>query len=74
MNQANLDTARLRERRQLMLRIRAFEEAAIRAANDKLVLGAIHPSVGQEAVAAGVCAPLRKDCLLYTSPSPRDRG
>lgn len=67
MNQANLDITRLRERRQLMLRIRAFEEAAIRAADDKLVLGAIHPSVGQEAVAAGVCAPLRKDDLLLST-------
>jgi len=67
MNQANLDTARLRERRRLMLRIRAFEEAAIRAADNKLVLGAIHPSVGQEAVAAGVCAPLRKDDLLLST-------
>ena len=44
MNQANLDTARLRERRRLMLRIRAFEEAAIRAADNKLVLGC-HPPI-----------------------------
>ncbi|MGZ0189137.1 MAG: thiamine pyrophosphate-dependent dehydrogenase E1 component subunit alpha [Alphaproteobacteria bacterium] len=50
-----------------MLRIRAFEEAAIRAADEKLVLGAIHPSVGQEAVAAGVCAPLRRDDLLLST-------
>ena len=67
MNHGNLDTARLRERSRLMLRIRAFEEVAIRAADQKLVLGAIHPSVGQEAVAAGVCAPLRKDDLLLST-------
>lgn len=67
MTQTNLDVARLRERRRLMLRIRAFEEHAIRAADEKLVLGAIHPSVGQEAVAAGVCALLRRtDYLLST--------
>ena len=54
-------------RRRLMLRIRAFEEQAIRAADEKLVLGAIHPSVGQEAVAAGVCAPLRRDDLLLST-------
>lgn len=67
MTLSNLDIDRLRDRRRLMLRIRAFEEAAIRAADEKLVLGAIHPSVGQEAVAAGVCAPLeRADYLLST--------
>lgn len=67
MTPGNLDISRLRDRRRLMLRIRAFEEAAIRAADEKLVLGAIHPSVGQEAVAAGVCAPLeRSDYLLST--------
>lgn len=67
MTTSNLDVARLRDRRRLMLRIRAFEEAAIRAADEKLVLGAIHPSVGQEAVAAGVCAPLRRDDLLLST-------
>lgn len=67
MTKANLDMARLRERHRLMLRIRAFEEAAIRAADNTLVLGAIHPSVGQEAVAAGVCAPLLKDDLLLST-------
>ncbi len=51
----------------MMLRIRAFEEAAIRAVDAKLVLGAIHPSVGQEAVAAGVCAPLRRDDMLLST-------
>mgnify|MGYP002628894137 CR=1 FL=1 len=64
---SNLDIDRLRDRRRLMLRIRAFETAAIRAADEKLVLGAIHPSVGQEAVAAGVCAPLRRDDLLLST-------
>ena len=64
---SNLDVGRLQDRRRLMLRIRAFEEAAIRAADEKLALGAIHPSVGQEAVAAGVCAPLRRDDLLLST-------
>ena len=50
-----------------MLRIRLFEEAATRGMHDKLVLGAVHPSIGQEAVAAGVCARLRtSDILLST--------
>ncbi|TNF21459.1 MAG: thiamine pyrophosphate-dependent dehydrogenase E1 component subunit alpha [Rhodobacteraceae bacterium] len=50
-----------------MHRIRAFEEAAIGAQQAGLVLGAIHPSIGQEAVAAGVCTNLeRADLLLST--------
>lgn len=67
MPATNLDVAALRGRRRLMLRIRAFEDAAIRAADAKLVLGAIHPSVGQEAIAAGICAPLRRDDLLLST-------
>jgi len=50
-----------------MLRIRYFEEAAIRGLNEQLVLGAIHPSIGQEAVAVGVCANLENtDIVLST--------
>ena len=61
----------------VMARIRAFENAAEIAsqggvaawgldASAKLVrvLGAIHPSIGQEAVAAGVCAHLARTDLL----------
>lgn len=51
----------------MMLRIRAFEEEALRGLSEKVVLGAIHPSIGQEAVASGVCANLdRADILLST--------
>jgi pyruvate dehydrogenase E1 component alpha subunit len=63
----NLDRARLRDMLGLMQRIRAFEEAAIAAQKDGLVLGAIHPSIGQEAVAAGICANLRTDDLLLST-------
>jgi pyruvate dehydrogenase E1 component alpha subunit len=38
-----------------MCRIRTFEQAAERAFADGLMLGALHVSIGQEAVAAGVC-------------------
>ena len=51
----------------MMWRIRAFEETALRALDDKLVLGAIHPSIGQEAVAAGVIAGLTRDDLLLST-------
>jgi len=50
-----------------MLRIRAFEEAAIRGMKEQLVLGAIHPSIGQEAVAVGVCANLEKDDIVLST-------
>jgi pyruvate dehydrogenase E1 component alpha subunit len=50
-----------------MLRIRCFEEAAIRGMKEQLVLGAIHPSIGQEAVAVGVCANLQKDDIVLST-------
>jgi pyruvate dehydrogenase E1 component alpha subunit len=63
----NLDVERLVDLYHTMARIRAFEKAGLRAHKEGLVLGAIHPSIGQEAVAAGVCANLtRTDVLLST--------
>lgn len=50
-----------------MVRIRAFEEAAIRSLDDKLVLGAIHPSIGQEAIAAGICGNLNRDDIILST-------
>src|SRR3954451_21031913 len=65
--QRNLDVLGLRAQHVLMHRIRAFEEVALRALDDKLVLGAIHPSIGQEAIPAGVMVHLtKKDLLLST--------
>ncbi|MBO0765001.1 MAG: thiamine pyrophosphate-dependent dehydrogenase E1 component subunit alpha [Hyphomicrobiaceae bacterium] len=64
---SNSDVERLRRHHRLMWRIRAFEEQALRGLDEKVVLGAIHPSIGQEAVAAGVCANLAcEDILLST--------
>ena len=63
----NADAPTLRERHRLMWRIRAFEEAALKGLEEKMVLGAIHPSIGQEAVAAGVIAPLRQDDMLLST-------
>jgi len=63
----NLDVRRLQGFYRTMLRIRAFEQAALKGLEEKLVLGAIHPSIGQEAVAVGVCANLAaSDILLST--------
>lgn len=68
MKNANFNTEKALKRLQMMLRIRAFELAAKRAAiDDKLVLGAIHLCLGQEAVATGVCEALtREDYILST--------
>ncbi len=46
----NFDVERLRAHYRAMLRIRALEEAAMRGLDAKLVLGAIHASIGLEAV------------------------
>lgn len=63
----NFDLDRFSEHFRTMLRIRAFEEAALHALKEKRVHGAIHPSIGQEAVAAGICSNLnRNDVLLST--------
>ncbi len=63
----NLDTERLLGLYETMLRIRAFEEAGLAAQKEGLVLGAIHPSIGQEAVAAGICGNLRPDDVLLST-------
>ena len=61
----NLDTDRYLQHYATMLRIRAFEEEALAALDKGLIYGALHPSIGQEAVAAGVCGNLaRGDVLL----------
>ncbi|WP_322867479.1 thiamine pyrophosphate-dependent dehydrogenase E1 component subunit alpha [Aquicoccus sp. G2-2] len=64
---ANIDTERLTGLLQLMQRIRAFEQAAIAAQKEGLVLGAIHPSIGQEAVAAGICTNLEQADLMLST-------
>src|SRR3546814_9127824 len=63
----NLDVDRLLSHHRLMWRIRAFEEAALQANAEKLVPGAIHPSIGQEAIAVGVCCNLNRDDFLAST-------
>jgi TPP-dependent pyruvate/acetoin dehydrogenase alpha subunit len=67
MSLGNTDIERLRAHHRMMWRIRALEQAALQGLADKLVLGAIHPSIGQEAVASGVIACLRHDDLLLST-------
>lgn len=64
---SNLDVSRHLAQFREMCRIREFEKAAIAAANEKLVLGAIHPSIGQEAIAAGVCTNLHRDDIILST-------
>ena len=67
MHRPNIDTDRLTRHYRHMCRVRAFEESALAALAEGLVPGPLHPSIGQEACASGVCANLgREDLLLST--------
>ena len=59
--------ARLTALYRTMVRIRAFEEATDAAVREGLVKGAAHLSIGQEAVAAGVCINLRREDLITST-------
>lgn len=58
---------RLTELYRTMVRIRAFEETALEAHKAGEIPGPLHVSLGQEGVAAGVCASLRKDDRLTSN-------
>ncbi|MGH7871977.1 MAG: thiamine pyrophosphate-dependent enzyme, partial [Candidatus Binatia bacterium] len=47
--------------------IRAFEEKASALYAERQIVGLLHLSIGQEAVAVGVCSLLSKDDLVYGS-------
>jgi len=63
----NIDKPRLLDHYRNMCRVRAFEEAALEALEQGLVPGPIHPSIGQEAVASGVCSNLDPTDLLLST-------
>jgi len=64
---SNVDTPRLLEHYRAMCQVRAFEETALEALEEGLVPGPLHPSIGQEAVASGVCGNLRSDDILLST-------
>ena len=66
-----IDAAKLKEIYKIMVKIRFFEERAITEYRKGLP-GFVHPSIGQEAVPAGVCAFLREDD--YTITTHRGHG
>lgn len=47
--------------------IRAFEECALRLVKSGDIVGGIHPYIGEEAVAVGVCAALRTSDLITST-------
>src|SRR4051812_17696065 len=55
-----------------MLTIRRFEERVSALYFDGQIPGSVHLCIGQEAVAAGVCAALRRDD--YVTSTPRAHG
>ena len=67
MHRSNSDTERLTNHFRNMCRVRAFEQSALAALEDGLVPGPLHPSIGQEACASGVCANLERDDLLLST-------
>jgi acetoin:2,6-dichlorophenolindophenol oxidoreductase subunit alpha len=64
---SNFDVERLLTHYRTMARIRAFEEAAERAHQEGHVKGAVHLSIGQEAIASGVCIHLGREDLITTT-------
>jgi len=64
---ANFDAERMLAHYRTMWRIRAFEEEAEAALKAGDVKGAIHLSIGQEAIAAGVCANLARSDLIASN-------
>ena len=61
-----IDKAKLKEIYAIMVRIRFFEERAM-SEYRKGLPGFIHPSIGQEAIPAGVCAFLREDDYIIST-------
>ena len=64
-----LEKAKMVEMYQKMLEIRYFEEKVFELYGQNLVPGTIHLYAGQEAVAVGVCANLRKDDYITSTHS-----
>ncbi len=65
--EAGHNTARLGDLYKTMVRIRTFEETALDAHKAGEIPGPLHVSIGQEAVAAGVCANLTRDDRLTSN-------
>ena len=51
---------------EVMLRIRRFEEASLKAYSQQKIRGFLHVYIGQEAIAAGIVSALRKEDKIVT--------
>ena len=67
VQQLNLDQATLLRLYRQMVTIRNFEEQVLDLYARTLIPGIVHVSIGQEAVAAGVCGLLRSDDFIITT-------
>ncbi len=52
---------------EVMLRIRRFEEASLKAYSQQKIRGFLHVYIGQEAIAAGIVSALRQEDLIATA-------
>jgi pyruvate dehydrogenase E1 component alpha subunit len=50
-----------------MQRIRAFEEVALQLFQEKKIRGSVHPYIGMEAIAVGVCSALRESDFITST-------
>jgi 2-oxoisovalerate dehydrogenase E1 component len=64
---SGLSKERLLELYREMLQVRKTEEQLARSYQNGLIPGACHTYVGQEAVAVGVCAHLRRDDVVFST-------
>jgi acetoin:2,6-dichlorophenolindophenol oxidoreductase subunit alpha len=64
---ADADVAVLEELLLRMWRIRTFEIRAMELFEEKLIRGSVHPYIGMEAIAVGVCAALRPDDFITST-------
>ena len=63
----NLDDRKMIELYQTMLRIRRFEEKVMDLYARQMITGIVHLYIGEEAIATGVCANLRKDDYITST-------
>lgn len=62
-----LNDARLREMFRQMVLIRRFEELVLEHRLANRIYGVVHPYIGEEAIAVGVCAALRPDDRIVST-------
>ena len=63
----DISLEKLKEFYMEMIKIRYFEEGAIKLWDKGIIKGTIHPYIGQEAIAVGVCRALRKEDYIVSS-------